>query len=108
MHLDAKQIQRSLIFFKFLKSRPQEYFKTSVIKPCGACKGTGLSGIHGTSNDYSWDNYSYCDECHGVGYIGLAGGIQIDDVHFICKKCNGIGCKHCNNGITDWIAHAMG
>ena len=108
MHLDGKQRQRATTFFKFLKNRPPEYFQTSPIKPCADCKGTGLGGINGGPNDYSWDNHSYCDTCHGVGYTGLASGIQIDDLHFICKHCQGVGCRECNNGIADWVAHAMG
>jgi len=108
MRLDGSQIRRATILFKFLKYRPPDYFEESSIKPCPNCKSTGLAGINGTNNDYCWDNYSYCDNCHGVGFTGLSGGVKIDDEHYICKNCEGVGCKRCNNGITDWVAHAMG
>ena len=57
---------------------------------------------------YNWDGRSFCDECNGIGYTGIAGTIQIDDTHYFCKKCDGIGCSHCDEGITDWVSHAMG
>lgn len=109
MYLDQNQIRRSVTFHKFLKKQSSEYFKKTGIYKCPDCNGTGLAGLYQhESGDYSWDTYSYCNSCHGVGFRNLIGGIQIDDTHFLCKNCEGVGCKYCENGIVDWVTHAMG
>ena len=110
MRLSPEEWKRAQTFHLFLKKQNDAYFIETKIFKCESCHGTGLGGIKKEEgfNSYSWDNYSYCDECHGIGYLGIAGGIQIDDTHYFCSKCNGVGCSQCNHGITDWVSHAMG
>ena len=83
-------------FAEYIYSNINEFVKTE-IKSCGHCNGTGLFNKS--------DMNDFCDECHGVGFTGF------DHLgnDFVCRSCNGIGCKKCEEkGIVDWIAHAMG
>lgn len=109
MHLTQKQMQRGTLFHKFLKKQHPEYFEMTGIIKCTECSGTGLAGLYkNPDGTCGWDTYSYCNKCNGIGYKGLSGVVQIDDLHYMCKHCDGIGCSRCDDGITDWVSHAMG
>ena len=110
MNLDEKQIRRAHNFFRQLKASDDKLLEDKGITVCDSCEGTGLGGIVKLQmGGYSWDPVQYCDECHGVGFRGLRNSNTIDDKHFICGECNGVGCFECGHtGFTDWIAHAMG
>jgi len=57
-----------------------------------------------------WRNLSdkkkmvFCSMCGGIGYRGFK---KIEG-NFVCRACNGYGCRRCNQGIVDWITHANG
>jgi DnaJ-class molecular chaperone len=108
MELDGKQKRRADILFRFLKPQPESFFKNSKIYRCPSCDGSGLNAQRNSDGTFSWDTHTYCDDCCGTGHRGLSEGLQIDDTHYLCKFCNGIGCERCDQGITDWVAHAMG
>lgn len=110
MYLNERQVNRANTFHVFLKHQPPEYFEEQDINPCKTCKATGLSGTSKLSDGgLMWDTTSFCSDCNGIGYKGLAGGKQIDLIHFICKQCDGIGCYKCEQkGIVDWVSNAMG
>ena len=107
MHLTYSQRRRADNLFKIFKNKPPEYFLKNSITMCKRCEGTGLSG---GKNDigFIWDGTSFCEQCYGVGYMGIGDAIQIDDVTFLCRNCNGVGCGNCNKGVTDWVSHIMG
>lgn len=110
MELSTKQTNRANRFHIFLKKQNDLYFEETKISKCEVCSATGLNGFRNLSDGgFSWDTINFCDNCNGIGYIGLAGGIQIDLINYICKRCDGIGCNECKfTGIEDWISHAMG
>lgn len=111
MNLDERQIMRAHNFFKHLKATNEELLENKGVVICLECEGTGLGGLTKLNGPggYSWDPLQYCDKCHGVGFRGLRNFKSIDDKHFICGECNGVGCNECKQtGFTDWIAHAMG
>jgi DnaJ-class molecular chaperone len=110
MHLRPDQIARAHNFFKQLLFTDSERLKKLEIIKCPKCYGTGLGGIVKLQQGgYSWaDTTSYCENCHGVGYKGLRNLKTFDDKKYICGKCNGVGCKDCDEGFVDWITHAMG
>lgn len=108
MFLSSKEIRRANNFHSYLRSKtPIELYEME-IQMCSECQGTGLSHYKRMKEGgYSWDSKSYCEKCHGVGYIGFDN--QFDHVTFVCAICDGVGCLECNNtGFTDWISHAMG
>lgn len=107
MLLTSDQQTRANRLFSILRKKPPEYFAKTKIEKCSNCDGTGLV-VRGEYNDFSWDCNSYCDKCFGVGYLGIGEVFQIDDVTFLCRKCNGVGCDDCNRGFTDWVSHIMG
>ena len=109
MILTQEQINRANTFHDFLRKQSLEYFIETGITTCSPCGATGLKASKIPGGDYTWDTASFCDECNGIGYKGLAGGIQVDLIHFICKKCDGIGCSKCDQmGIVDWVTNIMG
>jgi len=111
MNLDERQIIRANLFHVFLKKQSNVYFKEHKITKCEKCKQTGLGSLTLCADKtYAWDASSFCSECNGIGYLGIAnGGFTIDLLNFICRKCDGIGCKECEyDGIVDWVAHMMG
>lgn len=110
MFLTEEQIRRSNLFHGFLKKQPSSYFEETSISKCTKCEGIGLTHC-GKMKDGSthWDAASFCEECNGIGYKGIAGTMSIDLLNFVCKRCDGIGCKKCNNsGIVDWVTNIMG
>ena len=107
MDLNRDQRRRADAIFRFLKPKSPSFFKDSPIYKCTTCKGTGLDAVY-HDGSYSWNTHSYCDDCKGVGFKGLSSSMQIDDIHYICHLCNGTGCHKCNEGIVDWVSHAMG
>ena len=109
MRLTPKQINRANTFHRFLKRQTHEYFAEQRIFTCSFCRSTGLQVSKLSDGGFSWDTSSYCDECNGIGYKGLVGGKQVDLLHYICKRCDGIGCPKCDQtGIVDWVANVMG
>lgn len=110
MHLSSEQVRKANLFHRFLKNQRKSYFKDSTINKCGHCNATGLSGTGKlVEGGFTWDTASYCSRCNGIGYIGIAGHMKIDETHFICKHCDGIGCIRCKNeGLVDWVTNIMG
>jgi len=109
MELTQQQRNRANRFHSFLKKQNLAYFIETGITTCNDCYATGLRATKSLSGDFSWDTTSFCDICNGIGYMGLAGGMQIDLLNYICKHCEGIGCSKCDQkGIVDWVSHAMG
>jgi DnaJ-class molecular chaperone len=108
MLLTGRQLNRANTFHKFLKLQSPEYFAENRIFTCSKCHSTGLNIYTLSDGRFCWDTTTFCDKCNGIGYTGLAGSMQIDLLHYVCKSCDGIGCLRCNDGITDWVSHAMG
>ena len=109
MNLREPEVRKANLLHKFLKNQPEKYFKEHNIRKCEKCQGFGLNNIYCWDGSYSWDGTSYCDECKGVGFLGVKFGLQIDLLHYFCRSCFGTGCSECNEkGIVDWIAHSMG
>lgn len=109
MELIQQQRNRANILHGFLKKQSLEYFQETGISTCNNCYATGLRVNRSLSGDFSWDTANFCKECNGIGYKGLSGGMQIDLINFICKRCDGIGCDKCNHkGIVDWVTNIMG
>jgi len=74
---------------------PEELRKCD-INQCGHCGGTGMKDKH---------QMTYCTYCGGVGYKGFERLVG----EFICRACNGSGCRSCKDkGTVDWITHANG
>jgi DnaJ-class molecular chaperone len=77
------------------------------IRLCNDCSGTGLDNVHFLNGDASWDGYSFCDKCKGIGYLSWKETITMK----LCPKCQGGGgyekvCSTCNNkGTLDWIQY---
>jgi len=93
-HINADRLHTTIKEFK--AKFPDEFEKTG-IKVCGNCKGTGLT------NRFNMNDF--CDYCYAVGFTGFD---KIGE-DYICRTCNGIGCKLCGDrGTIDWISHAMG
>jgi len=110
MILTERQVFRANRFHVILKSKDAEYFKENKITPCEKCNNTGLGGyFENYDGTKGWDTTSYCDECNGIGFKGVSNGFQVDLTNYICRLCDGIGCKECNyTGVVDWITHMMG
>ena len=114
MTLTETQLVRSNRFHLYLKQQSEKYFEENDIIPCEKCDRTGLNHFTWTDSENiiygrGWDTTSYCDDCNGIGYKGRSNTIRIDDLHFICRLCDGIGCDECNQtGIVDWVANIMG
>ncbi len=104
--------QRANIFYVFFKKQSEDYLKKQDISKCKKCAGIGLGNVQtiedGELKYSAWDATTYCDECEGIGYIGIRGGIQIDLLHYLCRRCGGLGCPDCDEGVVDWIDHSMG
>ncbi len=110
MILSDRQTAKANNFFKnMLITKPQLLEEKGILR-CEKCEGTGCGGITKLLvGGYSWDPTQYCNECHGVGFLGLRNLKTFDEKLFICGECNGVGCGECDQtGFTDWIAHAMG
>jgi hypothetical protein len=74
---------------------PDEFEKCG-IKQCGHCGNSGFSNIH---------QMTHCTRCGGMGYVGF----EKLDGEFVCRSCNGFGCKSCEyKGTVDWVTHATG
>lgn len=78
------------------------------LRLCNSCAGTGLDNFKiMDSGDASWDGYSFCDKCKGIGYLSWKETIT----HKLCPKCQGGGgyekvCTACNGkGVLDWIQY---
>jgi DnaJ-class molecular chaperone len=108
MRFSRKKETISSACHRFLIDQDYEYFKKTGISQCEFCDGTGLEIQKNNYGDYSWDTGNYCEHCNGTGHIGLISKTQIDQIHYVCKKCNGYGCTSCTFGIVDWVANAMG
>jgi len=110
MIIQPKDQKKLNSIFLFLRNQPPEYFETNGISKCETCNGTGLSTSKmAEMNSASWNTHDFCDRCEGIGYIGLAGKDQIDDIYWVCRRCNGEGCSICNKiGVTDWVSNIMG
>lgn len=109
MRLTTQQIRRSNLFHEFLKRQDACYFEESSITKCQKCHTTGLANYKQMADGGSWDTASFCDNCNGIGYKGVASEIQIDLLNFVCKQCDGIGCVKCDHrGIVDWVTNIMG
>lgn len=108
--LTEKQISKANNFFKQILNTDPESLEEKGLEKCNKCDGTGLGGITKLHRGgYSWDPTQYCDECRGVGFLGMRKLKTFDEKLFICGVCNGVGCEECEgSGFTDWIAHAMG
>ena len=110
MFIDAKGHKRLNSIFLFLKKQSPKYFEYTGIVKCEECAGTGLYKYkYMDKNDASWETNNFCEECNGVGFIGLCGEDNIDEMNFVCNNCNGNGCEKCkHNGVIDWISNIMG
>jgi DnaJ-class molecular chaperone len=110
MRLNNIQMQRSNQIHIFLKKQNPETIALNNIKKCETCNGLGLQNCSKNEySDYNWDGSTYCDDCHGIGYVGHPGGMMIDDSNYVCRNCDSVGCGKCNmTGIVDWVAHSMG
>jgi len=109
MRLQPKQESRATRIRAHLIISNIETLKENGIEPCQTCKTSGLKYTQTGDYDFMWDCESYCDDCKGVGYIGLKKRKSLDGQHYICGVCNGIGCSECKyTGITDCISHLMG
>jgi len=112
MNLSINKINRANVFFIFLRKQSEEYLKEQKIFKCKKCGGLGLGNVRTIEIEHlkssSWDASTYCDECEGIGYIGVREGIQIDLLHYMCGRCGGLGCLDCDEGVVDWIDHSMG
>jgi RecJ-like exonuclease len=91
--------QQTNIIFKTIKNFENMFFdefqKCGILR-CVNCKGTGFN------NRYQM---TFCNFCGGVGYIGFEKLVG----EFVCRTCNGGGCRKCNyKGTVDWITHANG
>lgn len=107
MKLTIEEIRRANSIFLFLKNQKEEYFEYTGIEKCKRCKGTGLIYFTNGNGTLGWDTKSYCNDCKGVGFKGIKGDLQIDDVNFLCIDCGGLGCGKCRAGIVDWVSHIM-
>ncbi len=89
----------------FEEALPDHFEKTDLEK-CGKCNGSGLDVTPSTDDTLTiWNPGAYCKNCRGFGYLG------IDRIYnaYVCLKCDGKGCKTCNDtGMIDWIKRAMG
>ncbi|MFW9871729.1 MAG: hypothetical protein ACFFG0_01415 [Candidatus Thorarchaeota archaeon] len=106
MKLNVSKMIRSNTIFVFLKNQTDEYLKENSISKCETCKNTGIKG-----SGFSWNGTDFCEECEGIGFKGLemTGGLQVGDTLYLCRNCAGLGCQKCNeNGMVDWVGHAMG
>lgn len=112
MKLGFRMAYRANTFYMFLKKQSKDYLKEQDISKCEECGGVGLSNLQNIEDENlkyaAWDGSSYCDNCEGIGYLGVREGMQIDLLHYICRNCAGLGCQSCNEGIVDWIDHSMG
>lgn len=110
MMLDDNQLSRANNFFKQILATEPELLEEKGLTRCDHCDGTGLGSLTKLhKGGYSWDPTQYCNDCHGVGFLGMKNLKTFDEKLFICGECNGVGCKECDqSGFTDWIAHAMG
>jgi len=74
---------------------------------CNDCKGTGLGNITNSSQGFTWDGVSFCDECNGIGFLDWEETLFIK----LCPDCKGGGglnkvCTTCNGkGVLDWIQY---
>ena len=106
MNLKPRQMIRANTIFKFLKTQTRNFLDEHKITSCKKCDGLGIM-----NKGYSWNGTEFCDECEGIGFVGLLieGGIQVSDSLYLCRKCAGLGCRYCNEkGVVDWVSHAMG
>ena len=109
MELTDTQVRRANNIFNYLRKMSKEFHQHNEIVICDSCNGTG-TGATSYDGCYSWDCRTYCDKCYGVGYLGFSKKRKmIDAEHFICSKCEGVGCENCKHiGIVDWVANIMG
>jgi len=96
---DLQLQQRSNKIFQtiqdFERLFPDEFEKCKISK-CGHCNGTGFKDM---------TMQSHCSNCGGMAYIGFEKFYG----EFICRSCNGYGCRMCENkGTVDWVEHARG
>lgn len=114
MHLDYNQMRRANAIYlsvKRLWKQNPEFVRIADIKQCTACDATGLDKYKKNAGGYQWTPGSYCDACHGIGYIHLDDlcKVSLDETTYICGECYGIGCGNCEDtGKVDWITHARG
>ena len=105
---DMTQIYKSHNLFLKLRQQPIEWLVKHEIEICENCHGTGLNATK-IQEGYSWNGMDYCNECYGVGYIGIKASMNFDGTHYVCPYCQSIGCNKCERtGFVDWIQHAMG
>lgn len=113
MYLNLKDARVRTNLYKFCKRSSQKALEEHGIKKCPSCYGTGLKGVaeSGDTTEYSWDTSSYCDNCDGIGYLGIdiKSSNKLTDQFFIHSGCKGQGCFKCDfSGIVDWVSNIMG
>lgn len=94
-----QQLTRSNRIYTIIKNFettfPDEFEKCG-IKKCGHCGNSGFSNVH---------QMNPCAHCGGMGYFGF----EKIEGEFVCRSCNGFGCRKCNqSGTVDWVTHASG
>jgi len=93
------------IIKRFREAFPDQFAKTD-LEICSTCEGSGLpTKPHSEENNVTfWQPGTYCVGCSGYGVKGI--NKIYDD--YICKKCQGEGCDHCEHrGTVDWIKNAV-
>lgn len=77
---------------------PDQFEKTD-IKKCDKCQG----GFINITVGYEVES-NICKQCRGLAYYGF----DLIYTDIVCKNCNGVGCRFCDNGlITDWLDKVM-
>jgi len=95
-----------VIIKNFQEAFPDLFEKTE-LKICKKCNGAGIPIKKGSSDEITfWNPGTYCDECGGIGYLGIK---RIYD-KYICS-CEGKDqhCPKCKGDVViDWISNIMG
>ena len=89
----------------FADACPSNFEKSGIIV-CEKCDSSGIPVKYQKSEITYWSAGTYCTGCGGVGYKNID---NLYGSYYVCKTCQGAGCKRCENkGIADWISHIMG
>jgi DnaJ-class molecular chaperone len=100
---DRKKEELHLIIKRFQENFLDNFIQSG-IAPCSKCRGSGIcvSSI-GHSSLISWDGHNYCEDCKGLGYVGILEGES-----YICNNCKGQGCGSCHFiGKVIWLDKIM-
>ena len=77
---------------------PDQFGKTD-IERCDECQG----GFIDITIGYEIES-NICKKCRGLAYYGF--DHMYTDI--VCKNCNGVGCRFCDNGlIINWLDKVM-